>query len=495
MIPLPMQFEFSLSECVLVASNGIYSTHDTEQLRQFTAHVAHNVLDSAPIEALSRHETVPPGSLVVALNDDSPPCDEGYELHIGDHVTLSGSTCAGLYRGLQSLRQLGNHAIHDSAASALTLPRGRVVDHPRFRWRGQLLDCVRTFQTLDQIKRVIDILAYFKLNVLHLHLSDDQGWRVEIARYPRLTEVGAYRGEGAQRTGGFYGQAELRELVRYAAERHIRIVPEIDLPGHATAAIASYPELSCTGTPIKTTAEFGILKNVLCLGNDSTFEFLENILDELADIFDAPYIHLGGDEAPTDSWTTCGRCQARIAQEGLPNERALQGFLLRRLAPWAERRGRRLIAWDEVTETDPPRQVIVQAWRNYEAIAAAAQLGHDVIASPHAFVYFDYPETAAGMHGKPDWMRVNSISNVYSFEPEPQNLPADIRTRILGAEAALWTEYVPAKQTEAYLLPRLCAFAEALWSPREARDESDFLRRLNTSACASMRPTEEPPEN
>jgi hexosaminidase len=344
------------------------------------------------------------------------------------------------------------------------------------------------------IRRLIDILALHKMNVFHWHLTDDQGWRIEIRKYPKLTAIGSWRAdregidwnlcqpqrEGEPATyGGFYTQDEIREIVRYAAERNVTVVPEIEMPAHTTAALAAYPQYSCTGGPFHvTTGALWPITDIFCAGNDSTFEFLENILTEVFDLFPGRYIHIGGDEADKANWKKCPKCQARMKQEGLPDENALQSWFIRRIAEFARSKGRRVIGWDEILDGGLAPGAAVMSWRGSDGGLAAARSGHDVVMTPGANCYFNSYQ-GQPVYEPPAGGGYLPLRKVYAFEPVPGDLTPAESAHILGGEACLWTEYVadPA-HAEYMILPRLSAMAEVLWSPQAARDESDFLSRI-----------------
>jgi len=394
--------------------------------------------------------------------------DEGYELTVTtDTVMLRAPKVAGLFWGAQTIRQLVGPEAGSAAPSKREIPCVRITDSPRYAWRGLLLDCCRHFMTKDFVKRYIDLLAYHKMNVLHWHLTEDQGWRIAIRKYPRLTEVGAWRDDGGERYGGFYSQEDIREVVAYAASRHITVVPEIEMPGHCTAALAAYPELSCTGGPFPVETKWGVFKDVYCAGNDRTFEFLEDVLSEVMELFPSTYIHIGGDEVPKNRWHECPKCQARIKAEGLKDEHELQSYFVRRVEKFLNGRGRRLIGWDEILEGGVAPNATVQSWRGMAGAVAAATAGHDVISSPHSHTYVIYDYNAI------------SLEKIYSFEPTPKELTADQAKHVLGAEAAMWTEYAWQDRVDHQVFPRLCAMAEVAWSPAEARDWADFSRRMS----------------
>ncbi len=375
-----------------------------------------------------------------------------------------------------------------------TLPCLAVRDLPRFRWRGMMLDVSRHFFPKEFIKRYIDLLAFHKLNTFHWHLSDDQGWRIEIKKYPRLTEVGAWRvdhedqpwtarpaqqpGEKAS-VGGFYTQEDIREIVAYAASRFVTVVPEIEMPAHALAALAAYPEYSCSGGPF--TVPAGSIwpnSDIFCVGNDATFAFLTSILDEVISLFPGPYVHIGGDEADKTNWKKCPKCQARIRAEGLKDEAELQSYFTRRIETFLISRGRRLIGWDEIIEGGLAPEATVMSWRGMAGGEAAARQDHDVVMSPTSHCYFDYYQGAPA--GEPSAIGgFLPLSKVYAFEPIPAGLSAAQASHILGLQANLWTEYVPEGSHAEYLtLPRVAALCEAAWSATERRSWPDFCSRL-----------------
>ncbi len=396
--------------------------------------------------------------------------EEGYELTVTkDYVVLRAPRAAGLFRGVQTVRQLLPPPIESRAklpGIEWTIPCVEIEDKPSFRWRGSLLDSCRHFLTKDFVKRYIDLLAYHKMNRLHWHLCEDQGWCIEIKKYPRLTEIGAWRGEGENRYGGFYTQEDVKEIVEYAKSRYIMVVPEIEMPGHCTAALASYPELACTGGPFEVSTRRGIHKEVYCAGNDKVFEFLEDVLSEVIELFPAPYIHIGGDECPKDRWKRCAKCQVRIKAEGLKNEDELQSYFIKRIEKFLLAKNRKLIGWDEILEGGLAPSATVQSWRGLKGAIAAARAGHDVIVSPTSHCYLDYT------HNK------TSLERVYSFEPVPEGLTPKGAKHILGGEGNMWTDRTAQELVDSWVFPRLTALAEVLWSQKDARDWKDFTGRM-----------------
>jgi hexosaminidase len=439
-----------------------------------------------------------------------PAGKDGYAVSITpEGVTIEGDTYAGTFYGVQTLQQLLPAA--KGTSLPFTLPAASIVDSPRFSYRGMHLDVSRHFFDLDFVKQYIDYLAYHKLNYFHWHLTDDQGWRIEIKRYPELTATGAYRngtiigrypgtGNDNQRYGGYYTQDQVREVVRYAAERHITVVPEIEMPGHSSAAIAAYPWLSCfpqeptkipthpsTGSQqaqasgkVKLVQEtWGVFTDVYCAGNDSTFHFLEGVMAEVLELFPSNYIHVGGDESPKANWKRCPRCQARIRSLGLKDEHELQSYFIQRMEKYLNARGRVLIGWDEILEGGLAPNAVVMSWRGEKGGIEAARQNHQVIMTPQRPVYFDHTQTK-----NEDSVVIggfNPLEAVYGYEPVPRELAADKMNYIVGAQANLWTEYVKYPSKAEYMVfPRMSALAEVLWSPKESRSWGSFERRLPT---------------
>jgi len=422
-------------------------------------------------------------SITLRINPDKRTLGpEGYTLSVlNDRVTIEATAPAGLFYGCQTLRQLMPAAIESKKrveTAAWTVPTVEIEDQPRYRWRGMHLDVSRHFFPVAFIKRYIDLLALHKMNRFHWHLTDDQGWRVEIEEYPRLTEIGAWRkGEDDADYGGFYTQDEVREIVEYARQRFITVVPEIEMPGHAQAALAAYPELSCTGGPFAVWTEWGISREVFCAGNETTFEFLETVLGEVIDLFPGEYIHIGGDECPKARWKTCEKCQARIQAEGLKDEDELQSYFIRRISRFLTARGKKLIGWDEILEGGLAEDATVMSWRGTQGGITAARAGHDVVMSPFTHCYFDYKH--ADSPDEPGRLGVISLKTVYSYDPTPAELTPEEAGHILGTQGNVWTEGMATEQeVEQLAFPRLCALAEVAWSPPTPRDWPDFKNRL-----------------
>lgn len=420
---------------------------------------------------------------------------EGYELEVSpENVTIRAASSAGIFYGTQSLLQLLPPRIfspYPISSQAWAIPCVRVADRPRFAWRGFMLDVSRHFFSTPEIKQLLDAMALHKLNTFHWHLTDDQGWRIEIKRYPRLTQVGAWRrrigfnldpraatayGPNG-RYGGFYTQAEIREIVAYAQLRHITIVPEIDLPGHSSAALAAYPQFSCSGGPYTTDMSEATSPGVYCAGNEKTFQFLQDVLAEVMDLFPGKFIHLGGDEVCVQNWRNCPRCRALMAREGFNRVQELQGYFVKRIQTFVRSRGKRVIGWSEIGTCAFDQSTALMDWIGGGLEAARA--GHDVVMSPEAYCYLDFYQSKNRSAEAPAAGAFLPLEKVYSFEPIPRSLEPSRQSHILGAQGNLWTEYIPSlAQVEYMTFPRLTALSEVLWSPKACRNLSDFKRRL-----------------
>lgn len=406
---------------------------------------------------------------------------EGYTLAITPHtLTVTASTPTGVFYGLQTLRQLLPPEI-ERRAPALNppwqIPCLNIEDTPRFSWRGFMFDEGRHFHGKETVLRLLDWMALQKLNTFHWHLTEDQGWRIEIKPFPRLTEIGAHRpgtshsmfgGSDGLPHGGFYTQEDIKTIVAYAAERHITIVPEIEIPGHSLAALAAYPELSCTGGPFEVATRFGIFPDIYCAGKEQTFTFLTGVLDEVMDLFPSPYIHIGGDEAPKARWKKCPACQTRIRQENLKDAHALQVYFTNRIAAYLSTHGRRALGWNQILHEGLDPQALVQYWiGRQKPILNALQQGRDVIMSDFRYTYLNYSYSLA------------SLKTAYEYDPVPRGLPPQATSHLLGLESALWTEFIPTRARLDYqAFPRLLAHAETNWTPSARKNYTDFQRRL-----------------
>ena len=492
-IPLPQSLEVQPGSFVLRAAAKIVVNSDADQTGRYLAGELRRRA-SVDLPVIPEANAQGTGNIELKLQDaGSSLGDEGYTLAVApDGVTIRARTPAGLFYGVQSLLQLLPLTDANGGGSPNWLiPCVRVEDQPRFRWRGLMLDVSRHFFTKNEVERLLDEMAWHKLNVFHWHLVDDQGWRIEIKKYPRLTEVGAWRtsiGFGLDpkagtaygpdgRYGGYYTQDDIREVVAYAQARHIDIVPEIEMPGHSSAALMAYPQFSCLGGPFTTDLPGGVFNGVYCAGNDASFAFVEDVLAEVFALFPGPYIHIGGDEVPVDNWKNCPKCQARMRQEGLTRESELEGYFIRRVEKFINAHHRRLVGWSEIRQGGLAASATVMDWVGGAVDAATA--GHDVVMSPLADCYFDHYQSldhSTEPHAIGGYL---PLHQVYAFEPVPTNLPLQFQYHILGAQANVWTEYMPSFQHVQYMVfPRLCALAEVVWSPKSSRNWGDFSRRV-----------------
>lgn len=433
----------------------------------------------------------PDGVGGVVIRSDTELGAEAYRLDVtSDAVTVVGGDRAGVFHGLQTLRQLMRPAVFRRARlddEPWTIPAVSVRDRPRYGWRGVLLDVARHFRPKAEVLRFLDLMAVHHLNVLHLHLTDDQGWRLPVPGWPRLTEVGAWRREsmvGTRHTprydgrphGGYYTHDDLREIVGYAAARHITVVPEVDLPGHAQAVLAAYPELAAGSPPDEVRTGWGISDAVLTV-SDAALEFCRAVLDEVCAIFPGRYVCVGGDEVPRGPWREDPAARARAAELGLPDTDGLQRWFTARLADILAGKGRTVFAWDEVLEDGAPAGALVGGWRGDHGVRAAARAGHDVVASPDTSVYLDYRQAEHPGEPIPIGTLV-TLEDLHTFSPVPDGLTSAEAARVLGAQAPLWSETLDTARAVDYAaFPRLCAFAEALWTTG-VRDTAEFTARL-----------------
>ncbi len=413
---------------------------------------------------------------------------EQYRLTItAEGVAIVGGSERAVFYGLQSLLQIA------AASEGMKLSAVEIDDKPHFEYRGGMLDVCRHIFSVEDVKRYIDILALHKLNKFHWHLTEDQGWRIEIKRYPELSQVGAYRsgtliGRNKVskvydniRYGGIFTQEQVRQIVAYAAERYIDVIPEIEMPGHAVAALATYPHLGCTGGPYQVWTGWGVNKNIFCAGKESTFEFIENVLTEVLELFPYKYIHIGGDEAPRDAWKKCPHCQRRIKELGLENEHQLQSYFMERVERWLNERGRSIIGWDEILKGGISKSATVMSWRGTKGGIAAAKLGNNVIMAPNTYCYIDYYQTSdPQVNGEPlgGGRKPVTLRKAYSLDPY-QGLDKHQQSFIKGVQMNLWTEYVATfDHAQHMILPRIAALAEIGWS-YDNKHYDDFARRMH----------------
>ena len=423
--------------------------------------------------------------------------DEASAKAIQGGVNVEASAFGGFFYAIQTLKQMLPAEVYGGkkAKAAWLLPCVTILDAPRFDYRGIHLDPCRHFWSVEETKRYIDIAATYKLNRLHWHLTEDQGWRMEIKKYPKLTEVGAWRNgtcigkdfdsNDGIRYGGFYTQDEMREIVAYAAERNITVIPEVDLPGHMVAALAAYPELGCTGGPYEVWTRWGVADDVLCVGKEETFTFLEDVLTEVMDVFPSEYIHIGGDECPKDRWRNCPLCQARIKELGLKAhdnfsaEEELQCYVTGRIQRFLNDHGRKIIGWDEILDGTLAPGATVMSWRGTEGGIRAAELGFDVVMTPNSHLYFDYYQSRERDKEPLCIGGYVPVEKVYSYEPYEGMAPGT-EDHILGVQANLWTEYIGTDEFLEYmLLPRMCALSEVQWCNADRKDYARFDASLD----------------
>ena len=427
--------------------------------------------------------------LILGTANENP---ESYQLKVaGDGITITGPTEAGVFYGIQSLRK----SLPVAVGADISMPAVEINDAPRFGYRGAHFDTSRHFFTVDEVKTYIDMMALHNMNRFHWHITEDQGWRLEIKKYPKLTEIGSKRTEtvigrnsgeyDGKPYGGFYTQEQAKEIVAYAAERYITVIPEIDLPGHMQAALAAYPELGCTGGPYEVWRQWGVSEDVLCAGNDQVLKFLEDVYSELIDIFPSEYIHVGGDECPKVRWEKCPKCQARIKALGLKSDGAhskeerLQSFVINHIEKFLNDHGRQIIGWDEILEGGLAPNATVMSWRGEKGGIEAAKQKHDVIMTPNTYLYFDYYQ-AKDVDNEPFGIGgYLPLERVYSYEPMPASLTPEEQKYIKGVQANLWTEYIATFPHAQYMvLPRWAALCEIQWSSPEKKNYADFLSRL-----------------
>ena len=453
--------------------------------------------------------------IIFQLNDQQNEeiGEEGYQLTVDNKIILiSANTETGLFYGFQTLFQLAPANANVENPVALGVPGVKITDYPRFEWRGSHLDVCRHFFNIDEVKKHLDVMALYKLNKFHFHLTDDHGWRIQIDKYPLLTEVGAWRvdrsdvpwgeaepaQEGEKCTyGGYFTKDQIREIVAYAAARHIDVVPEIEMPGHSSAILAAYPQFACDDYPYCVAiGPYWPPKAILCGGNDSVMVFLKDVFDEVMELFPYEYVHLGGDEAYKDNWRACPKCQQKIKDLGLANEEELQAWMVAEIEKEVNKHGKKIIGWDEILDGGVTPTATVQSWRGAESAIKAAQLGNEVVMSPTDFCYFDYyqdePETQPKAIGG-----YVPLGKVYAFEPIPDTLTTEQAKCIKGAQCNLWSEFIfTYDHAEYMLLPRLCALAETVWTPKERKDWSRFeatipaqvhlLQQLGYNPCTTI---------
>lgn len=487
-IPIPVSIErfpgnFSLSGSTVITWSN---EEDAGAAEIFVQTIKERFSLNLTASAFS-HQTADVIQLQRTASSDLPP--EGYRLSVNDRqVMISAGSGAGIFYALQSLLQCCHSAV---AGERVLVAQLKITDYPRFSWRGMHLDVARHFFSVAEVKQYLDYLAAYKFNTFHWHLTDDQGWRIEIKRYPRLTETGAWRngtliGHYSDNPqfdsipyGGYYTQDEIKEVISYAQERFINIVPEIEMPGHVTALLAAYPELSCNGNAIAVAKNWGVFNDVLC-PTEQTISFMKDVLQEVINLFPSSYIHIGGDECPKEQWKNSRYCQNLIRQLGLPDEEALQGYFTQQIADFISEKGRKMIGWDEILHDGLTKNAAIMSWRGFDGGVKAANMQHEVVMVPTDFCYFDYYQSPNA--NEP--LAIGGfipLEKVYAFEPVPPALETSEQSFIIGGQANVWTEYISSFSKLQYMIfPRMCAMSEVLWSKKENRNYLDFTTRLTT---------------
>lgn len=497
-VPAPDKISYNAKggDFTLSASTVINYTAGNADMERNATFLAQYVKDMTKLELgkqASKGKAKTGISLV--LNAKAKLAPEAYEIVVDKRgVTVTGATAAGVFYGVQAIRK--SLPVLQSAES-VELPAAKVEASPRFAYRGMMLDCARHFFPAKFVKKYIDLIALHNMNRLHWHISDDQGWRFSVPGYPRLAEVGSKRAqtvtghnselEDGVPYGGYYTDDEIRDIVKYAAERYVTIVPEVDMPGHMMAALAAYPELGCTGGPYKTGEFWGVYRDILCAGNEKVYTFIEKTLDHICDLFPGQYIHIGGDESPRVRWEKCPKCQAKIAEQGLTDkdgmskEARLQGYFAKRVQKYLEAKGRKIIGWDELLGCDVDTTATIMSWRGAEPGAQGAKLGHDVIMSPNNALYFDHYQSKDTGSEPPAIGGFSDVANVYNLEPVPAELAPSVKAHIKGVQANVWTEYIPyTNQVEYMVLPRMAALSEVQWLQPSEKNFEAFKKRVDS---------------
>src|ERR1035437_1026920 len=504
-IPAPLKAETRAGQFQLSSASRIVADSEFKNEAQ---QLAARLRPATGLALKIKSSTTKPAAANILLTTkgaDAALGAEGYELSIMTNgIVIRATTAAGIFYGAQSLLQMLPPEIFSAKPVpevAWEIPCVEISDSPRFAWRGFMLDVRRHFFTKAEVKQVLDLMALYKLNTFHWHLVDDQGWRIQIKKYPKLTSVGAWRddiGFGLDpksataydkhgHYGGFYTQRDIREIVAYAAARHITVVPEIEMPGHSSAALTAYPQFACANARIAMSDKGGVFTGVYCAGNDATFAFLENVLAEVAHLFPGKYIHIGGDEVVKSNWRNCAECQLRIKTENLKDERELQAYFIRRIEKIVNAHGKNLIGWSEIREGGLAPSAALMDWIGGGAESAAS--GHDVVMTPTKYCYFDHYQSTNQPAEPKAISGFLPLERVYQFDPVPEKLAPEFRAHVLGGQANLWTEYIPnLRQVEYMMFPRLGALAEVDWSLKEARDWENFKTRtaLNEKRLAAL---------
>ncbi|MCL4162404.1 UNVERIFIED_CONTAM: hypothetical protein GTU68_002516, partial [Idotea baltica] len=473
-IPEPSQIEITSAEFVLSSNTRIIASEEYKVSSEFLKAFISNG-SSIKLKDNSGSNSIS------FLKDETITNHESYKLVISeDEITISAISDQGAFYAVQSLRQLfpasfENGTFYDKQVAIKCLI---IKDEPEFNYRGMHLDVGRHMFSVDFIKKYINALAMLKINTFHWHLTEDQGWRIEIKKYPKLQEISAFRNVfDGKKYGGYYTQEEIKDIVAYAQERFVTIIPEIELPGHSQAAIAAYPELGCTGEQVEVAKKGGVFDNIYC-PKEETFAFLEDVFDEVLDLFPSKYIHIGGDEAPKTHWKNCNNCQALIKSEGLKNENELQSYFISRIEKYLNNKGRQIIGWDEILEGGLAPNATVMSWRGFNGAIEAAKQHHNVILTPGSHCYFDHYQS----ENKDEPLAIGGflpLEKVYNFNPIPEELTQEEAKFVLGAQGNVWTEYMPNSEKVEYMVfPRILALSEVVWSNPEIKNYKDFVSKV-----------------
>ncbi len=494
-IPLPRKVKYSSDDFVLTNKTIIVLTNDKfkPEVDYLNNYINTNYGFQLPITSVLPTDG---NYIFVTQPDFEAGFMENYDLSINQNqILFVAEGNAGLFYGIETLIQL----MSIEKTPEIKISCVQINDAPRYQWRGMHLDCCRHFFTKDEVKKYIDYLAMYKFNVFHWHLTDDQGWRIEVKKYPLLTKIGSQRKEtiigkpawdknGKPSTndkydgisyGGFYTQEDIKEIVTYAQVRHITVVPEIEMPGHSLAALASYPQYSCSGGHFETFTKWGVADDVFCAGNDSTFLFIQNVLTEVMELFPGKYIHIGGDECLKDRWKVCPKCQKRMKDEKLNDENELQSYFITRIEKFVNSKGKQIIGWDEILEGGLAPNAALMSWRGTEGGISAAKQKHLVVMTPGKPCYFDHYQSKDKSKEPLAIGGFNPLDSVYAYDPTPKNLSEEEGKYIMGAQGNVWTEYITDFSKVQYMsMPRMAALSEVLWTPKEKKNYKEFIARL-----------------
>lgn len=487
----PTPLELTQNAGTFTLNKNVKFVSQSEDVDKVAVYFASKIKSSTGFDLTLTKEKPSSNYINLEIAGDIDVNDEGYLLEVTPNgIELRAKTPQGIFYGLQTVMQLLPAEIESPTLVkqiAWTMPAVTIKDEPRFKYRGHMLDVCRHFSTVEDIKKRLDVMAMFKINTFHWHLTDDQGWRIEIKKYPKLAEISAkrYEGDGTQYGPFFFTQEEVKEVVAYAEERFIEVIPEIELPGHGVAALTAYPEFSCTGGPFEVRNIWGVSNDIYCAGNEETFKFLEDVITEVVPLFKSQYFHIGGDEAPKGRWEKCPKCQARIKALGIKGdkehsaEEKLQSYFVQRIEKVLLAHGKKMIGWDEILEGGLAPTATVMSWRGESGGIAAANMGHDVIMTPSPWLYIDAFQgdevlSPVGIGSK------IPLSKIYGYDPLPEKLDTDKQHHILGVQANLWCEYLQNEDMKEYFtFPRLLALSEIAWSDLNRKNYDDFVRRLD----------------